>query len=134
MIIGNGIAGVTTARHLRKLSDERITIISDESPYFFARTALMYVFMGHMRQSDTYPQQKDFWRKNRFELIHERVDSLDHENNALLLSSGDTVKYDRLVLATGSKPRRLNIPGEELEAVRSLYHLQDIYRILERRL
>jgi len=43
VIIGNGIAGVTAARHIRKLSDKHITIISGESDYFWSRTALMYI-------------------------------------------------------------------------------------------
>ncbi|GAL80877.1 nitrite reductase probable subunit [Algibacter lectus] len=46
VIIGNGISGVTAARHIRKLSDKKITIISAETEYFFSRTALMYVYMG----------------------------------------------------------------------------------------
>jgi 3-phenylpropionate/trans-cinnamate dioxygenase ferredoxin reductase component len=52
LIIGNGIAGITAARHIRKRSDHRITVISAESDYFFSRTALMYVYMGHMRWQD----------------------------------------------------------------------------------
>lgn len=46
VIIGNGVAGVTAARHIRKMSDKRITIISAESEFFFSRTALMYVIWG----------------------------------------------------------------------------------------
>ena len=49
VIVGNGIAGVTLARNLRKLSNKKITIISSETEYFFSRTALMYIFMGHMK-------------------------------------------------------------------------------------
>ena len=48
VIIGNGISGVTAARHIRKKSDKEITIISAETDFFFSRTALMYVYMGHM--------------------------------------------------------------------------------------
>ena len=44
VIIGNGISGVTLARHVRKLSDKKITIVSAETDYFFSRTALMYVY------------------------------------------------------------------------------------------
>ncbi|HCQ16009.1 MAG TPA: FAD-dependent oxidoreductase, partial [Cryomorphaceae bacterium] len=44
VIIGNGIAGATAARHIRKLDNAcRITMISEETDYFFSRTALMYV-------------------------------------------------------------------------------------------
>ena len=64
-IIGNGISGVTAARFIRKLSDHDITIISSETDYFFSRTALMYIYMGHMRQVDTQPYEPWFWEKNR---------------------------------------------------------------------
>ena len=63
-IVGNGIAGVTAARTARKLnSHARIQLISDETDYFFSRTALMYIYMGHMRFEDTMPYQKEFWEK-----------------------------------------------------------------------
>ncbi|MFL0681857.1 MAG: NAD(P)/FAD-dependent oxidoreductase, partial [Algoriphagus aquaeductus] len=56
VIIGNGISGITLARHVRKMdSDTRITVISGESEYFFSRTALMYVFIGHMKFEHTQP-------------------------------------------------------------------------------
>ena len=63
VIIGNGISGITLARNLRKKSAIPIRIISEETPYFFSRTALMYVFMGHMRFEDTQPYENDFWEK-----------------------------------------------------------------------
>ena len=63
VIIGNGISGVTLARHIRKLSDKKITIISQESEYFFSRTALMYVFMGHMKFEHTQPYEPFFLEK-----------------------------------------------------------------------
>ena len=68
VIIGNGISGVTAARHIRKLSDKKITIVSAETDYFFSRTALMYVYMGHMKFEHTQPYENWFWKKNRIEL------------------------------------------------------------------
>ena len=68
VIIGNGISGVTAARHIRKLSDKKITIISAETDYFFSRTALMYVYMGHMKFEHTQPYENWFWKKNSIEL------------------------------------------------------------------
>ena len=69
VIIGNGIAGVTAARHIRKLSDKKITIISTETEYFFSRTALMYVYMGHMKWEHLKPYEDWFWEKNRINLL-----------------------------------------------------------------
>ena len=58
VILGNGIAGVTCALALRKRRpDWRITLVSGESDAFFSRTALMYIYMGHMRLSDTQPYE-----------------------------------------------------------------------------
>ena len=53
VILGNGVSGITTARHLRKKSSLPITVISEESPYFFSRTALLYVYMGHLKFEHT---------------------------------------------------------------------------------
>jgi len=73
VIIGNGIAGVTTARYVRKQSDMKITIISAESDHFYARTALMYIYMGHMTYEDAKPYEDWFWAKNRIELVRDVV-------------------------------------------------------------
>jgi NADPH-dependent 2,4-dienoyl-CoA reductase/sulfur reductase-like enzyme len=125
-IIGNGIAGVTAARHIRKRSDHRITLISNESAYFFSRTALMYQYMGHMSWKDLHPYPDDFWAKNRIDLVHEQVDSVDFEHKSLNLSSGGTMQYDKLILATGSMPLKAGWPGQELSGVGCLYHKQDL--------
>jgi NADH dehydrogenase FAD-containing subunit len=61
VIIGNGI-GVTLARHIRK-NQIQITIVSAEHEFFFSRTALMYVFMGHMKFEHTQPYENDFGKK-----------------------------------------------------------------------
>ncbi|MDP4664362.1 MAG: NAD(P)/FAD-dependent oxidoreductase, partial [Salibacteraceae bacterium] len=68
VIIGNGIAGVTCARHIRKRSNAKITIISGETDHFFSRTALMYIYMGHMKYEHTKPYEDWFWEKNRIDL------------------------------------------------------------------
>ena len=63
VIIGNGIAGITTARHIRKQDSEaKITVVSAETDHFFSRTALMYIYMGHMRYKDTKPYEDYFWK------------------------------------------------------------------------
>lgn len=127
VIIGNGIAGVTCARQLRKLDDSvRITLISGESEYFFSRTALMYVFMGHMKFEHTQPYENWFWEKNRIELKEGWVKSIDFSAKNLLFKSGENLTYDELVLATGSKPNKFGWPGEDLQGVQGLYSKQDL--------
>lgn len=126
VIIGNGVAGITTAIELRKLSDCEITVVSEESEYFFSRTALMYVFMGHMKFEHTQPYENGFWAKNNIILKKGRVNAVFPEKNEIVFENGGILTYDYLVLATGSKPNKYNWPGQDLEGVSGLYHKQDL--------
>jgi NAD(P)H-nitrite reductase large subunit len=126
VIIGNGVAGITTAIELRKLSDCEIIVVSEESEYFFSRTALMYVFMGHMKFEHTQPYENSFWKKNNITLKRGRVNAVFPEKNEISLENDEVLPYDFLVLATGSKPNKYNCPGQDLEGVSGLYHRQDL--------
>lgn len=126
VIIGNGISGITTARHIRKLSDHSITVISAESEYFFSRTALMYIYMGHMKFEHTQPYENWFWKKNNIDLVFDSVENIDVENQTLQMKKGKVISYDKLVLALGSIPRALPTPGANLKGVQSLYSKQDL--------
>ena len=129
VIIGNGISGITTARHIRKQSNVEITIISDESPYFFSRTALMYVYMGHMQFEHTQPYENWFWDKNNIELKKGFVKEIDASQKILIFSDGEHLTFDKLIIATGSKPNKFGWPGQDLKGVVSLYHKQDLEAI-----
>ena len=126
VIIGNGISGVTAARHIRKNSDKRITIVSAESKYFFSRTALMYIYMGHMKFEHTQPYENWFWKKNRIDLKQGFVTKIDTSNKSLLFSDDTTLIYDKLIIATGSKPNKFGWPGQDLDGVMGMYHKQDL--------
>ncbi len=137
VIIGNGISGVTTARHIRKLSDtetgsaqaKKITIVSAETEYFFSRTALMYIYMGHMKFEHTQPYENWFWKKNRIELKKGFVKTVETKSKTLHFADGDTLQYDKLVIATGSKPNKFGWPGQDLEGVMGMYHKQDLEKL-----
>ena len=155
-IIGNGISGITAARWLRKLSDHEITVISAETDHFYSRTALMYIYMGHMRFKDTQPYEPWFWEKNRINLKRAWVENIDFKNKKLKLlefgqqnddihqkgkedyvlddidflknstSSHSEISYDKLIIATGSASNKFGWPGQDLEGVAGLYSYQDL--------
>lgn len=126
VIIGNGIAGITAARHIRKLSDHQITVISGETEHFFSRTALMYIYMGHMKYEHTKPYEDWFWEKNDINLKQAWVSNIDFDGKTLTFDSGDTMRYDKLILALGSVSNKFGWKGENLSGVQGLYSYQDL--------
>jgi NAD(P)H-nitrite reductase large subunit len=126
VIIGNGISGITTARYIRKMSDHEILVISSESDHFFSRTALMYIYMGHMKYEHTKPYEDWFWEKNRINLKNAHIDKIDFQNKSLLTSSNESITYDKLVIATGSKSNKFGWSGQDLKGVQGLYSKQDV--------
>ena len=126
VIIGNGISGVTAARHIRKKSDKKITIISAETEHFFSRTALMYIYMGHMKYEHTKPYEDWFWEKNRIELKQGFVKNVETLSKTLHFENGETLAYSKLIIATGSKPNKFGWPGQDLKGAQGLYSKQDV--------
>lgn len=126
VIIGNGISGISAARHIRKQSNHRITVISSETEHFFSRTALMYIYMGHMKYEHTKPYEDFFWKKNKIDLLFDHVDKVESHSKCLHLKSGKKLHFDRLIIATGSKSNKLGWPGQDLKGVQGLYGYPDL--------
>jgi len=126
VILGNGISGITCARYLRKFSNARITVISEETPYFYARTALMYLYMGQLNWQDLQPYEPWFWDKNQINLIYDRAESIHFHSRQVHFTRSRPLVYDILILATGSVP---NIPAWEcvdLKGIQGFYSFQDL--------
>ncbi|HCQ15466.1 MAG TPA: FAD-dependent oxidoreductase, partial [Cryomorphaceae bacterium] len=92
----------------------------------FSRTALMYVFMGHMQFEHTQPYENDFWSRNRLELLRDRVMAVDTDRKELRLQTGEVIRYHKLLLATGSLPNKFGWPGQDHQGVQGLYSKQDL--------
>jgi 3-phenylpropionate/trans-cinnamate dioxygenase ferredoxin reductase component len=129
VIIGNGVAGTNVARYIRKKSNYEITMISEETLQPFSRTALMYIYMGHLKEQNTWLYEDWFWAKNRIQRIQARVNRIDTTLKSLHLNDGKVVQYDALVIATGSKPNKFGWTGQDLDGAQGLYHLQDLHNM-----
>ena len=128
IIVGNGISGITAARCIRKKSDAEILVISNESEYFFSRTALMYVYMGHMKWEHIEPYERNFWSKNRINLKKGLVTSFDFSEKLVFIGN-ERISYDKLILACGSKYKEIGITGENTEGIFGMYSKQDFDQI-----
>ena len=126
IIIGNGISGITAARHIRKQSNCEITVISGETDFFFSRTALMYIYMGHMKFEQTKPYEDNFWETNEIHLVRDIVIGINADERTVSLESGTSMKFDDLIISVGSKPNKFGWPGQDLNGVQGLYSYQDL--------
>ncbi len=125
-LIGNGVAAISMALKLRERNPNLpITLISKESPYFFSRPALMYIFMGHMGFKETMPYEVEFWQEKKITRVQDEILNVDFSQKILKGRSKD-YSYDTLVLATGSRPRMPDWPGVDAKGVQGMYHLQDL--------
>lgn len=126
VIIGNGIAGITAARHIRKKNSNQITVISAETEHFFSRTALMYIYMGHMKFEHTKPYEDWFWEKNKIDLVNGYVEKIVSAEKKLQLKNGEVIHYDVLIVASGSRSNKFGWPGQDLKGVQGLYSYSDL--------
>lgn len=128
VIIGNGVAGMEAALTVRNREpDWDITIVSEESDQFFSRTALMWVFSGQMSQRDIEPLERDVYERMRFHRVRARAVGVDPERKHVLLAGAlDPLRYERLLIACGSKPRPGPWPGSDLRGVGHFVTLQDL--------
>jgi NADPH-dependent 2,4-dienoyl-CoA reductase/sulfur reductase-like enzyme len=116
VIIGNGVAGITCAMDARQRdADACITIISGETDYFFSRTALMYSFMDSMRRKDLEPYERHVYARKNLRLVRDWVVDLDAEQRLVTLEGGESIAWDRLVLALGAAPNLF--PWDGVDAV-----------------
>src|SRR5262245_22753188 len=118
VIVGNGVAGIEAARVVRAADPKaEITIVSEESDHFFSRTALMYVLSGQMREKDVEPYERDLYARERFTRVRARALGIDPRSKTLSLGGRPPIPYDRLLIASGSRPRPPPWPNHGLRGV-----------------
>jgi NAD(P)H-nitrite reductase large subunit len=132
VIIGAGPAGVTAAETIRKHAPESsITLIGDEPEPPYSRMAIPYLLMENIGEAGTYLRKADtHYDEARINLLRQHVSSLDRGKKTLTLDDGKTVEFDRLLIATGSRPVTPPIPGIDLPAVQSCWTMEDARAII----
>lgn len=126
VIIGNGITGITCAIEIRKRSQAELLVISDETDFFFSRPALMYVFLGHITEKALEPYERSFWKKHNITLKRGKAVKILTNQNFIELDNTESISYETLVLATGSRYNKFNWPGQELPGVQGFYSRSDL--------
>jgi 3-phenylpropionate/trans-cinnamate dioxygenase ferredoxin reductase component len=134
VIVGAGLAGAKAAETLRQEGfDGRLVLIGDEPERPYERPPLSKDYLRGETADRPYVHPEDFYRDNEIELLTStRVTGLGAGMRELLLEGDRRLGYDRLLLTTGAVPRRLDVPGAELDGIHYLRTLEDSERIGER--
>jgi 3-phenylpropionate/trans-cinnamate dioxygenase ferredoxin reductase subunit len=123
VIVGAGLAGAKAAETLRAEGFEgRVLLLGEEAERPYERPPLSKAYLrGEADRESLYVHQEGFYAAHDIELrTSTSVRSIAPAGRRLELASGERIGYDRLLLATGSAPRRLRLPGADLAGVRYL--------------
>ncbi|MDG7026324.1 MAG: FAD-dependent oxidoreductase [Nitrososphaerota archaeon] len=128
LIVGGGVAGGHAAYAIRKQDRTgRIVVVSDEMQFPYDRVPLSKEFLaGKRKRRELFFKGDAYYPRNKVEVIRERrTEALDISSKTVRLDDGQAFSYRRLLLATGGRPRKLELPGSDLAGIYYLRTLED---------
>jgi nitrite reductase (NADH) large subunit len=128
VMVGNGMAGVRTLEELLKIAPDmyEITVFGAEPHPNYNRILLSPVLAGEMTIQDIILNDLDWYSDNGIQLhLNKKISKIDRKARKVFAEDGTEAEYDRLLLATGSNPFILPVPGKDLEGVISYRDIQD---------
>lgn len=131
LIIGNGIAGLSAAKEIRNNDKEGpITIITAESYLTYYRVKLSKVLASKINEDTLLVNKEEWYKDNKVEVIlNSVVKRIDIEKKQVFLQDGKVYTYDKLLIATGSRPFIPPIKGSDKNGVFALRTLDDVERV-----
>jgi nitrite reductase (NADH) large subunit len=134
VLVGNGMAGVNSIEQILKLAPNLydITIFGSEPHPNYNRILLSSVLAGDAGMNDIVINDWDWYKENNITLYTgHTVDSIDSKNKRVSTDKGISVPYDELILATGSLPFMLPLPGADKEGVIAFRDIKDCETMIE---
>jgi 3-phenylpropionate/trans-cinnamate dioxygenase ferredoxin reductase subunit len=135
VIVGASLAGAKAAETLREEGfDGRVVLVGVEEERPYERPPLSKDYLrGEVGRENVYVHDEGFYAEHEIELrLGRTAMSLDTANTRLELDDGEQLTYDRLLLTTGAEPRRLSVPGAELDGIFYLRSVRDSDALRER--
>lgn len=131
LIIGNGIAGLSAAKEIRNNDKEgSLTIISAEAYLTYYRVKLSRVLASKLNEDSLLVNKEEWYKDNNIDVIlNSVVQRIDIEKKQVLLQDGRIYSYDKLLIATGSRPFIPPIEGSDKNGVFALRTLDDVERV-----
>jgi 3-phenylpropionate/trans-cinnamate dioxygenase ferredoxin reductase component len=135
MIVGASLAGAKAAEQLRERGFAgRVILVGSEPERPYERPPLTKDYLrGESEREKAYVHSADFYEQREIELMTETsVTALDPARRTVMLDDGGELGYDKLLLATGAEPRRIPVPGAELDGIHYLRTIADCDVLRER--
>jgi 3-phenylpropionate/trans-cinnamate dioxygenase ferredoxin reductase subunit len=134
VIVGTGHAGFQCAASLRQEGFAGdVVLVGDEPALPYQRPPLSKAYLsGASSATDILFRPPRFYEEHRVQRVQGQVEQVDREAQRVVFRSGEALAYDHLVIATGSRPRRLAVEGSDLPGVMSLQTLADADLLRER--
>jgi 3-phenylpropionate/trans-cinnamate dioxygenase ferredoxin reductase component len=132
VIVGGGMAGALAAQTLREEGfDGKITMLAQEPNAPYERPPLSKDYLqGKAERDSIFVHPEPWYAEHAVELsLGSAVTSLDPASRTVTTATGERLSYDKLLLATGSKPRHLDVPGADLDGVYYLRNVEDSDRL-----
>ena len=129
VMVGNGMAGVRTLEELRKIAPDvyDITVFGAEAYANYNRILLSPVLAGEQTIQDIMLNDVDWYAENEITLhLGKKIVQINRAQRLVIADDGTIAPYDRLLLATGSNPFMLPVPGKDLKGVISYRDIQDL--------
>lgn len=106
VIIGNSAAGIGTVEGIRQVDrNGEITIITNEAHYTYSRPLISYLLQGKTDEQRMKYRPDDFYEKNHCKVLFSKeVTAIDKDKKVVQLKDAETIPYDKLMVATGSRP------------------------------
>ena len=132
VILGAGPAGVIAAETIRKHAPhDTITLVGDEAEPPYSRMAIPYLLMGNIGEPGTYLRKSpSHFADLRINQLLAQAISVDVATKSIALSAGEPLLYDRLLIATGSRPASPPVPGISSAGVHTCWTLEDARKIM----
>jgi 3-phenylpropionate/trans-cinnamate dioxygenase ferredoxin reductase component len=134
VIVGASLAGAKAAETLRDEGfDGRVVLLGAEPERPYERPPLSKEYLRRETTDKPYVHNADYYAKNDIDLrMSTEVESIDPDASEVVIAGGERIGYDRLLLTTGSEPRRLSVPGSDLDGILYLRTVGDSDAIAER--
>ena len=132
LIIGAGAAGVSAIEAIRSQDPSgEITQVCDEAAGYYSRPGLAYYLTGEISEDSLFPFQNTDFDRLKVHQVHSQAKRILPLEHRVELNNGNSLSYNRLLIATGAKASLAKVPGLELEGVIKLDSLEDVHRILK---